>query len=148
MVCHGIVGNAQAAVAVLIRPGNGHKRHIAADVAIPIQIGQRTQNGGHELHQAARLELALVITDMPAVIGEALLLGVTLHYLNAGADHQTAANLHILHFSLAGGQSLIQQLREARTEAVIHPIAGLNGARGHFRCYIIDSLTHCFQFPF
>ena len=32
----GIVRNAQAAVAVLIRPGNGHKRHIAANVAIPV----------------------------------------------------------------------------------------------------------------
>ena len=39
-------------------------------------------------------------------------------------------------------------IREARTEAVIHPIAGLHGAHGHFRCYIIDSLMHCFQFPF
>ena len=64
---------------------------------------------------------------MPAVIVEAGLLGVALHHFDTGTDHKTAADLHICQLTLACGKSLVHQFREAATEAIIHPVAGLNG---------------------
>ena len=122
----GIVRNAEAAVAVLIRLGDGNECHIAADVLVAIEVRQRAQHDGHEFHKAILLELALIIADVPAVIAETLLLGVCFDNLDARADHKTAADLDVLHFTLARGEGLVQKLGKTRTEAVVHPVAGLH----------------------
>ena len=46
--------------------------------------------------------------------------------LDAWADHKTAADLDVLHFILARGEGLVQKLGKTRTEAVVHPVAGLH----------------------
>ena len=122
----GIVRNAEATVAVLIRLGDWNKRHIAADVLVAVEVRQRAQHDGHEFHKAILLELALIIADVPAVIAETLLLGVCFDDLDARADHKTAADLDVLHFTLARGEGLVQKLGKTRTEAVVHPVTGLH----------------------
>ena len=122
----GIVRNAEAAVAVLIRLGDGNERHVTADVLVAVEVRQRAKHDGHEFHKAVFLELALIVADVPAVIAEALLLGVRLDDLDARADHKAAANLDVLHFALARGKRLVQKLGKTRTEAVVHPVAGLH----------------------
>ena len=103
----GIVRNAEAAVAVLIRLGDGNERHVTADVLVAVKIRQRAKHDGHEFHKAVFLELALIVADVPAVIAEALLLGVRLDDLDARADHKAAADLDVLHFTLARGEGLV-----------------------------------------
>ena len=122
----GIVRNAEAAVAVLVGLGDGNECHIAADVLVAIEVRQRAQHDGHEFHKAILLELALIIADVPAVIAETLLLGVCFDNLDARADHKTVADLDVLHFTLARGEGLVQKLGKTRTEAVVHPVAGLH----------------------
>ena len=122
----GIVRNTEAAVAVLVGLGNGNECHVAADMLVAVEIRQRAQHDRHEFHEPARLELPLIVADVPAIVGEALLLGVCFDNLNARADHKTAADLDVLHFTLARGEGLVQKLGEARAEAVVHPVAGLH----------------------
>ena len=76
------------------------------------------------------MQLALIVADVPAIIGEALLLGVALDDLDARADHEAAADLDILDLSLARRERLVQQLGEARAEAIVHPVAGAHGLHG------------------
>lgn len=85
----GIVRNAEATVAVLIRLGDWNKRHIAADVLVAVEVRQRAQHDGHEFHKAILLELALIIADVPAVIAETLLLGVCFDDLDAPGGYKT-----------------------------------------------------------
>ena len=72
----GIVGDTQAAVPLSVRPGHRYEGHVAADVPVPVQIGQGPQHGGHKLYQPPALELALIVPDVPAVICKGLLLQV------------------------------------------------------------------------
>ena len=130
-----VVGNAQAAVTGFVRRRNRHKGHIHTDHAAAVQRGQRAQNGGHKADKAAALQLALIVTDMPAVIVESGLLGVTFHNLDARADHQTAADLDIVQLFFSGGKGTVQKIGKACAEAVIHPIAALHGHNGLFGGY-------------
>ena len=100
---------------------------------VAVEVRQRAQHDGHEFHKAILLELALIIADVPAVIAETLLLGVCFDDLDARADHKTAADLDVLHFTLARGEGLVQKLGKTRTEAVVHPVAGLHSLDGLLR---------------
>ena len=131
----GVAGDAESAATLRIRLGDRNKCHIAADVLIAVEIGQRAQHDRQEFYQTAGLELALIVADVPAVVREALLLGIALDDLDARADHKSAADLDILDFSLACGERLVQQLRKARAEAVVHPVAGLYGLRRLLRTH-------------
>ena len=77
----GVVGDAQAAVALVIRQRDGDKCRVAADVPVPVEAGQGAQDHGQELDQATGLQLPLVIPQVPAVIVEGDLLRVALHHL-------------------------------------------------------------------
>ena len=129
----GIVRNTEAAVAVLIRLGDWNECHIAADVLVAVEVRQRAQHDGHEFHKAILLELALVVADVPAVIAETLLLGVCFDDLDARADHKTAADLDVLHFSLTRSERAVEQFGKARAEAVVHPVAGLHSLNSLLR---------------
>ena len=96
----------------------------------PVQPGQGTEHHGQKAHQAPALELALIIPQMPAVIGERLLLRVLFHYLDAGADSQPAPDLYIGQLLFPLGQGPVHQLREAGPKAVIHPVAGTHRQPG------------------
>ena len=131
----GVVGDAQAAIALPVGPGHGDHRHVAADVPIPIEIGQGAQHHRQKGHQPPLLQLALIVADVPAVIGEALPLRVLLHDLDAGADDQAAPDLHVLHLALPGSQGPVHQLEKARAKAIIHPVAGPHRPGGLLRRY-------------
>ena len=128
----GIVGDAQSAVPLPVRPGDGHKGHIHPDMAA-VQLRQGPEHHGQELHQPPALQLALIVPDVPAVIGEGGLLRVALHHLDPGPDHQSAADLHVLQLLLPGGKGPVHQLREARAKAVVHPVAGADRLGGRLR---------------
>ena len=139
----GIVRDAQAAVPLSVRPGHRYEGHVAADVPVPVQIGQGTQHGGHEPHQPPALELALIVPDVPAVVCKGLLLRVLLHHLDPGADHQAAPDLHVPYGPFPPGQRPVQQLREAGAEAVVYPVAGLDRlnrlfGRDKFDCLLVN----------
>ena len=68
--------DAEAAIALRVRLGDRHERHVAADVLVAVEIRQRAQHDRHEFHEPARLELPLIVADVPAIVGEALLLGI------------------------------------------------------------------------
>ena len=119
----GVVGDAQSAVPLVVRGRDRHEGHIAADMLVPVQIGQGTEHGGQEFHQPPALEFALIVPDVPAVVREGLLFRVLLYHLDSGADHQTASDLHILYGPFPLGQRPVQQLREPRPEAVVHPVS-------------------------
>ena len=145
----GVVGDAQTAVALVIGGGHGDKGHIHLDM-MAVQVGQRAQDHGHELHQTAALQLALVVADVPAVVVEAGLLRVALHHFDARTDHKTAADLHIGHLALACGQRLVQQLGIAAAKAVVDPVTGLHGldrllGRDIFALKLVD---HIWFLPF
>ena len=137
-----VVRDAESAVALRVRLRNGDEGHIAADVLVAVKAGQRAQHDRQEFHQPARLELALIVADVPAVVGEALLLGVAFDDLDARADHKPAADLDVLDFSLARRERLVQQLREARAEAVVHPVAGAHCLDG----FLWSGKLGCFHF--
>ena len=129
----GVIRNAKAAVTVLIRPRDGDKGHAAADVLIAVEIRQRAQHDGQELHQPARLQLALIVADVPAIVGKALLLGVALDDLDARADDKPAAHLDVPDLSLARGERVVEQLGKAHAEAVVHPVAAPHRLHGGLR---------------
>ena len=126
----GVVGDAQAAVALRIRPGDGNKGHVHPDV-VPVQLRQGTQHHGQKTDQAAALKLALIVADVPAVIGKGGLLGIALHHLDAGTDHQAAADLDIRQLFFSGGKGPVHQLRESCAKAVVDPVAGAHSLGGH-----------------
>ena len=125
--------DAEAAVAIRVRLGDWHERHVAADVLVAVEIRQRAQHDRHEFHEPARLELPLIVADVPAIVGEALLLGVAFDDLNARTDHKAAAHLDVLDFSLTRSERVVEQFGKARAEAVIHPVAGLHRLDGLLR---------------
>ena len=150
----GVVGDTQTAIALPVGPGHRDHRHVTADVPIPIEIGQRPQHRRQKGHQTPLLQFALIVADVPAVIGEALPLRVLLHDLDAGADDQAAPDLHVSHLSLPGGQCPVYQLGKARAKAIVHPVAGLHRPGGLFRrnkfrlfsCHALDSFLACVLF--
>ena len=79
------------------------------------------------------MELPLIVADVPAIVGEALLLGVAFDDLNARTDHKAAAHLDVLDFSLTRSERAVEQFGKARAEAVIHPVAGLHRLDGLLR---------------
>ena len=132
----GVVGDAQAAVALVIRQRDGDKCRVAADVPVPVEAGQGAQDHGQELDQATGLQLPLVIPQVPAVIVEGDLLRVALHHLDPGADDQSAADLHVCQPAFPGGQRPVHQLRISAAEAVVYPVTGADRPlRGHLRCH-------------
>ena len=128
----GEVRDTEAAIAVRVRLGDGDARNVHADVAA-VELGHQAQRDGHEAHESAGLELALIVADVPAIIVEGLLFGIALHDLDARADDEAAADLDVLDLALALSERLIHQLGKARAEAVIHPVAGLDRLRGDLR---------------
>ena len=138
----GVVGDPKTAVALRVRLGDRNKCHVAADVLIAVEIGQRAQHDRQEFYQPAGLELALIVADVPAVVREALLLRITLDNLDALADNKPATHLHILDLSLARRKRLVQQLGEARAEAIVHPVAGAHCLDG----FLWSDKLGCFHF--
>ena len=124
-----IVGDAQAAVALLIRLGYRHKGHIDPDV-VAIKLGQVAQNHGHEGTQSPALELPLVVSNVPAIIVEGLLLRVLLYYLDAGTDHQSTPDLHVGELVSPLRQGPVHQFGESAPKAVVYPVAATHRQTG------------------
>ncbi len=125
----GVVGNTQTAKALVIWPGNGNKRRIHPDMTA-VKLRKLAQNHRHKAAQATALELALVVSDVPTVIGEGGLLGILLNHLNAGANHQTAPDFHIPQFALPCRQRAVHQLGKACAESIVHPVSRLHRPGG------------------
>ena len=143
----GIVGDAQAAVPLPVWPGDRHKGHVHPDIAA-VQLRQGPEHHRQEFHQPPALQLAFIVADVPAVIGEGGLLRVALHHLDPGPDHQSAADLHILQLLLPGGKRPVHQLREARAKTVVHPIAGMDRLGGRLRSHKFASvIVHIVSSP-
>ena len=73
----------------------GRRQHLSGYSAGGRASGRRRSTTGMNFYETAGLKLALIVADMPAVVGEALLFRISLNDLNARADHQDRRELHI-----------------------------------------------------
>ena len=107
-------------------------RNINCGVAVAVEARQLAVAHGDEIAHALGDNLAVDAAAMPGVPGE-VLTGV-LGLADLGHPHRhAAADLDVLHFTLARGEGLVQKLGEARAEAVVHPVAGPHSLDGLLR---------------
>ena len=103
---------------------------------LAVECREKAEYHRHEFYETAGLEFPFVVTDMPAVVGEAFLFRVSLNDLDARTDHETAADLNIPQMTFSCSKCFIKKFRESAAESIIDPVAIFYGCRnGSLRSY-------------